>query len=70
MIKSSIVFKNSKVKLFSVLISKALFNIVSEPLEVLFSNNESEEALLETKSEVKKGELQIVEAVRLDALVE
>jgi hypothetical protein len=54
LIKSSIVFKNPNVKLFSVFISNALFNIVSEPLEVLFSNVESDEALMEALAVVER----------------
>jgi hypothetical protein len=59
LIKSLIVFKNSNVKLLSVFISNALFNIVSEPYEVLVTNAEfdaeSDEALREAG--VEKGKL-------------
>jgi hypothetical protein len=57
LIKSSIVFKNPNVKLFSVFIFNALFNKEFETYEVLFSNAVSDEALMEAEAVVEKGEL-------------
>jgi hypothetical protein len=57
LIKSPIEFQNPNVKLFSVFISNALFNIVSEPYEVLDPNAESDEALMEEEAKVEMEEL-------------
>jgi hypothetical protein len=55
LIKSSIVFKNPNVKLFSVFIFKALFNKDFETSELFFSNAEYDEALIEAEAVVEKG---------------